>query len=367
MRRNVVLTAVLLAGAVLILPSAAAIAQGVDMGPSECFSCRDAPSVPTYSAPQAQPQPSQADIAAQQARQQRLNEAHTANQQGVAFYNTRDWAKALTSFQEAAAKNPDDPTIKANLAGAQAAVAEAQTQLENQQRDKAAAQHMQEAIQGFAQTLKTAPAAGGLEFDGGNSSSSPGAGGLDFTATVAATKQTAPPQPPAGDPKVVDARNVPSGLSKAVEDAISGAYRDAPSGVSDRVRKGFQAVASNDWKVAKAWFEDALNRDPGNAALTRMVVLADYALGGGQAATPAATTRTAPSASPRPAEIDAFFRNFREGRAQAPTDNVRNYVRGLSNDDFKRLLWEMKPVDSDMEYLFDLNTPHSPQSQSSAR
>lgn len=283
MRRNVFLTAVLFAGAVLILPPAAAIAQGVDMGPSECFSCRDAPSAPTYSAPQAQPQPSQADIAAQQAeqaRQQRLNEAHTANQQGVAFYNSRDWGKALTSFQEAAAKNPDDPTIKANLVEAQAAVAQAQTQLENQQRDKAAAQHMQEAIQGFAQTLKTAPAAGGLDFDGGSSSSSPGAGtsgGLDFTATVAANKQPAPPQPPAGDPNVVDARNVPSGLSKAVEDAISGAYRDAPPGVSDRVRKGFQAVADRDWKVAKASFEDALNRDPNNAGLKHLVELADSA------------------------------------------------------------------------------------------
>lgn len=276
MLRNAVLTAALFAGAVLNLYPAAVMAQ-VDMGPSECFSCRDAPSAPTYSAPQAQPQPSQADIAAQQAeqaRQQRLNEAQTANEQGLAFYNSRDWAKALTSFQEAAAKNPDDPTIKANLAEAQAAVARAQTQLENQQRDKAAAQHMQEAIQGFAQTLKTAPLKGGLDFDGGNSSSSPGvgtSGGLDFTTTGTAAKPATPAAVPSGDPNVVDARNVPSGLSKPVENAITDAYRDAPPGVSERVRKGFQAVASNDWKVAKAWFEDALNRDPGNADLKRLV------------------------------------------------------------------------------------------------
>ena len=69
----------------------------------------------------------------------------------------------------------------------------------------------------------------------------------------------------------MDGRNVPSGLAKPVEDAIAGAYRDAPPGVSDRVRKGFQAVATSDWKAAQAWFEDALNHDPNNAQLKRLV------------------------------------------------------------------------------------------------
>ena len=30
-----------------------------------------------------------------------------------------------------------------------------------------------------------------------------------------------------------------------------------------------------DWKVAKAWFQDALNRDPNNAGLKRLVALSD--------------------------------------------------------------------------------------------
>ena len=30
-----------------------------------------------------------------------------------------------------------------------------------------------------------------------------------------------------------------------------------------------------DWKVAKAWFEDALNRDPNNAGLKRLVAFVD--------------------------------------------------------------------------------------------
>ena len=79
-----------------------------------------------------------------------------------------------------------------------------------------------------------------------------------------------------GDPKVVDARNVPSDLPKGLDNAITSAYADAPPGVSDRVRKGFQAVMARDWKVAKAWFEDALNRDPSNASLKNMVKLTEY-------------------------------------------------------------------------------------------
>jgi hypothetical protein len=78
------------------------------------------------------------------------------------------------------------------------------------------------------------------------------------------------------DSSVVDARNVPSGLPASVDRAITTAYVHAPSGVSDRVRKGFQAVMLNDWSVAKAWFEDALNHDPGNLNLKRLVQLSDY-------------------------------------------------------------------------------------------
>jgi len=73
----------------------------------------------------------------------------------------------------------------------------------------------------------------------------------------------------------VDARNVPSGLPKSVDDAIAAAYSSAPPGVSDRVRKGFQAVMTRDWKVAKAWFQDALNRDPNNVGLKSLVALTD--------------------------------------------------------------------------------------------
>jgi hypothetical protein len=78
------------------------------------------------------------------------------------------------------------------------------------------------------------------------------------------------------DPMVVDAANVPSGLPKSIDDAIVSGYSGAAPGVSDRVRKGFQAIADHDWKVARAWFQDALNHDPKNGGLKRLTELAEY-------------------------------------------------------------------------------------------
>jgi hypothetical protein len=96
-------------------------------------------------------------------------------------------------------------------------------------------------------------------------------GGKSKSASKSATSKPAP----YGDSNVVDARNVPSGLPKSLDNAIAKAYANAPPGVSDRVRKGFQAVMVRDWKLAKAWFQDALNRDPTNAGLKRLVALTD--------------------------------------------------------------------------------------------
>jgi hypothetical protein len=118
--------------------------------------------------------------------------------------------------------------------------------------------------------LKSAPGADTSVVD--NRTEPAGLGGKsDFKGAFAKPAPTMP----SGDPMVVDARNVPSGLPKALDSAIATAYASAPPGVSDRVRKGFQAVMDRDWKVAKAWFEDALNRDPNNAGLKRLVALTD--------------------------------------------------------------------------------------------
>ncbi len=50
----------------------------------------------------------------------------------------------------------------------------------------------------------------------------------------------------------------------------------ARSPAADRITKGFQAVMNHDWPVALAWWQDALLRDPGNAALKRSVDLAQW-------------------------------------------------------------------------------------------
>lgn len=77
---------------------------------------------------------------------------------------------------------------------------------------------------------------------------------------------------PNTDTSVVDSRNVPTGLPKAIEESIPG----TPAG--DRVRKGFQAIYEHDWKVALAWFQDAQNHEPGSPGLRRLVDLAQYTL-----------------------------------------------------------------------------------------
>lgn len=74
------------------------------------------------------------------------------------------------------------------------------------------------------------------------------------------------------DPMLVDGTNISPELPKAVVDAIP----RTPAG--DRLRKGFQAVMAQDWKVALAWFQDALNKEPGNPSLQRLVDLAQFTL-----------------------------------------------------------------------------------------
>jgi hypothetical protein len=113
-----------------------------------------------------------------------------------------------------------------------------------------------------------------------------------FTAQVASSINS--------DPSVVDARNVPSGLPKSVESQLP----DTPAG--DRVRKGFQAIVDHDWKVARAWFQDALNREPGNAGIQRLIGLAEYSLGRPERLRAAPTT--VPAADPTAGDKAAMDR-----------------------------------------------------------
>jgi hypothetical protein len=94
----------------------------------------------------------------------------------------------------------------------------------------------------------------------------------DFNAVVHAAIMASKGPTLDNDPSVVDARNVPTGLPKSVEAEIP----NTPSG--DRVRKGFEAIMNHDWNAAHAWFQDALNHDPGNAGIQRLIDLAEYTM-----------------------------------------------------------------------------------------
>ncbi len=123
------------------------------------------------------------------------------------------------------------------------------------------------------------------------------------------------------DAMVVDARNVPTGLPKFVQDSIP----HTPAG--DRVRKGFQAVLNHDWPVALAWFQDALNKKPGDAGLERLVDLARFTLNyRNHPPAPAALASPAPPAAalqplPVPAGLEvALKEKLNEDLAKAMDD-----------------------------------------------
>jgi tetratricopeptide (TPR) repeat protein len=173
---------------------------------------------------------------------------------GQEAWKRREFTTALAYWESALQADPSDAAARENLGIARDFL--------NQQRQQGAAvANAQQAITQLVQTVQNKGSSGGLglgDFDGGTSSS----------ASRSGSNQ-------AGSATVVDARKVSSGLPKAVDDVIAATYRNTSLAVSDRARKGFQAIAARDWKVARAWFQDALNRDPGNADLKRMVDLAE--------------------------------------------------------------------------------------------
>ena len=140
----------------------------------------------------------------------------------------------------------------------------------------------------------------------------------------------------ATDASVVDARDVPSGLPKSVDTAIASVYGTAPPGVADRVRKGYQAVMARDWKVAKAWFQDALNHDPGNEGLKHFVALSDY--------TNTQAVRPLPRKDvqmPTDADMELLFPGWRppkagSGQLQLPKDQDMQFLFPGSAEDQRR-------------------------------
>jgi tetratricopeptide (TPR) repeat protein len=178
-----------------------------------------------------------------QRERQRLKAKAWSSDEALDYFDRKDWDNAIRSFEEALDRDPDDPDLNDWLKRAKAEKAKA--------RMPAIASPPRPALTNGSKVVDTRNEPAGL---GGKSNS---------TGATAKPGQTKP------------APTSPSSLPKALDNAIATAYSSAPPGVSDRVRKGFQAVMARDWKVAKAWFQDALNRDPNNAGLKRLVVLTD--------------------------------------------------------------------------------------------
>ena len=165
---------------------------------------------------------------------------------------------------------------------------ERQAELERQRREAENKRRIEEAARQAKFLDDRDAAAGTLRGSSGTSSTSSGSGGTVLRGSAATTGstglrgssadtglrglRTGTTVIPNTDPMVVDARNVPSGLPKSVDDAIP----HTPSG--ERVRKGFQAIQDGDWKVALAWFQDALNKEPGDPGIARLVDLAQFTL-----------------------------------------------------------------------------------------
>ena len=177
----------------------------------------------------------EASIAEDKARQQSAAArklAEAALEEGNAANARGDERAALAQYRRALATDPDIMSS----GGKQI--------LRNLESDIGAGDFMQKTLNGFAQNLTAAPLPSELNFV-------------------------------PGDTRVVDARNVASGLPKGLDGAISTAYAGAPPEVNDMVRKGFQAVMTRDWAVAKAWFQTAQLRDPNNAKLKSLIARVD--------------------------------------------------------------------------------------------
>lgn len=115
--------------------------------------------------------------------------------------------------------------------------------------------------------------------------------------------ETQPRSLPNLDPMVVDARNVPTGLPKFVEDNIP----NTPAG--NRVRKGYQAIKDHDWNVARAWFQDALNHDPGDDGIKRLAEWADFMVRGGDKPPQPARKVNVPTPAEK-AQIEAVMKSL---------------------------------------------------------
>ncbi len=227
----------------------------------------------TYSGPTPE------QIAAQQAaaaQRQREEKAAELDKQGVNADNAGDFETAINYYQKALEILPNNIAMQQHLDDAQQALKDQIAANVKQEAERLArAQEKERQFQkNKAEALNEMK---GIGFD---SAGGAGLKGLDDAPVRTGTGATAndsgglkPLSDVNIDTRVVDARNVPSGLPKEIEDGIP----HTPAGNS--LRKGYEAILNHDWPAALAFFKDARDKEPNDPGLQRLIELGEFTIG----------------------------------------------------------------------------------------
>ncbi len=230
----------------------------------------------------AQEQRDAAARAEQEQRQTRLKAWTDANDQAVGYLRQGRWNEALAAYETVLRNQPDSDgylgmpvdlprEITVNRSVAIAAVARSQGKLDE------AIRWLQSALS-YDQSNEIANTLLRVAYEER----------AKTATTMQAELQRTREALDLGN--AVDARG-----PKPLADLIATIPELAASPQAERARKGLVAAANHDWKLALAWYQDALNRDPGNPALTRAVDLAQWMVKARPAAGPLPQTSTSPA------------------------------------------------------------------------
>src|SRR5882724_1524180 len=280
---------ILLGGAVLgtVFLCANSMAQGNSHDPVGV--CKDSRGCDAASSPSPVPSGPSPEQIRQQRERQRLKAKAWSSDEALEYFDRKDWDNAIRSFEEALDRDPDDPDLNEWLKRAKA-----------------------------EKTKARVPAV------------------------------PLPPRPAStNDSKVVDMHGVPQGgadlMAKVPE------LRNSPE--AERIRKGYQVLLDRDWPTALAWWRDALNRDPNNAALKRSVDLVQWMVDHEKEVRPGPVTLFgAASAAAKSGDFDRALELLQQLKASnsamtGPADRAAEEIR-------QRRATPQLPDPKDIELLF---------------
>lgn len=120
-------------------------------------------------------------------------EGHNLNEEGVRFFNEKNWAKAVEYFKKALQKWPENKTMQRNFENAKEALRQETAEKERQQKEAQTAERMRGSINQFSSTLNTQQPqkSSGLDFESGKAAAPPSSGGLNFMSAHTALDEAA--------------------------------------------------------------------------------------------------------------------------------------------------------------------------------